>query len=214
MRETLDRLKAQIAEMQRIYGENARDAGYLHGTVLPILDRQIRADALMSEELVELANVYPPWQVGESVVSGDLRSFDNMLWKVIDGKSHTTQSDWTPPVARSLWVRTAPPDVIPEWEQPFGSHDAYPINYKVTHNGNLYESLVAANVWVPGSDPTLWQIIQDEASEPTIPDWQPWDGHNENLYQVGDEVVYNGQHWIATVGNNHWTPGDYGWSLV
>lgn len=48
-----------------------------------------------------------------------------------------------------------------------------------------------------------------------IPDWEPWtSGLNEDLYQVGDEVMHNGQHWRATVGNNHWEPGVYGWELV
>jgi len=43
--------------------------------------------------------------------------------------------------------------------------------------------------------------------------WQEWDGVNENLYQVGDVVMHNGQTWIATVGNNHWEPGEYGWEV-
>ena len=210
-RETLDRLKAQIAEQMRMHGENAIDSGYLRNTAIPIISRQIRGDALLPEELAALANVYPAWQADESVTVDDLRSFDGMLWKVVQG--HATQSDWTPTVARSLWTRTAPPDVIPEWVQPLGAHDAYPIGYKVTHNGELYESLHPANVWIPGTDSSLWQIIQDVSSE-TIPEWTPWDGHNENLYQIGDEVMYNGQHWIATVGDNHWQPGVFGWELV
>jgi len=48
---------------------------------------------------------------------------------------------------------------------------------------------------------------------PTHPTWQTWSGNNADLYQVGDIVTHNGQDWIATVGNNHWEPGVYGWDV-
>ena len=52
----------------------------------------------------------------------------------------------------------------------------------------------------------------NEPSEPgEWPAWEPWD-HVRPLYQVGAQVTHNGQRWVATVGNNHWTPGVYGWT--
>jgi hypothetical protein len=172
----------------------------------------VRADMMLPEELAALANVYPAWQAGEAVAVDDLRSHGGMLWRAV--QAHTTQADWQPDVAVSLWVRAAPPDVIPEWRQPLGAHDAYPVGYVVTRNGDLYESLVAANVWEPGTDPTLWALIGGGSTEPEIPDWKPWDGHNASLYQIGDEVMHKGTHWRATVGNNHWEPGVFGWAAV
>ena len=44
------------------------------------------------------------------------------------------------------------------WVQPLGGHDAYALGAIVTHNGKTWESLVAANVWEPGTVGTsgLW----------------------------------------------------------
>lgn len=51
--------------------------------------------------------------------------------------------------------------------------------------------------------------------EPTgTPEWKEWDGHNENLYQIGDRVTYHGDTWEATVGNNYWKPDEYGWVKI
>ena len=188
------------------------DAVVADDSIIPMVSVLVRADMMLPEELAALANAYPAWQAGEAVAVDDLRSHDGMLWRAV--QAHTTQADWQPDVAVSLWARTAPPDVIPEWRQPLGAHDAYPVGYVVTRNGSLYESLHPTNVWEPGTDPTLWALIEASSSEPEIPDWQPWDGHNASLHQVGDEVMHNGTHWRATVGNNHWEPGVFGWEAV
>jgi len=53
----------------------------------------------------------------------------------------------------------------------------------------------------------------DDSSEPSDEPqpWQEWDGNNDNLYQIGDVVTHDDKTWIATVGNNHWEPGVFGW---
>jgi len=79
-------------------------------------------------------------------------------------------------------------------------------------DGVTYESTIDWNVWSPTQYPGGWIVVEEE--QPVIPDWQSWTGHNEDLYQVGDEVMHNGQHWRAIVGNNHWEPGVFGWELV
>ena len=218
-RETLDRLKAQIAEQMRIHGENARDSGFLRGTALPIIDRQIREDALMPEELAALANVYPVWQAGEAVSVDDLRSYGGMLWKAIT--AHTTQADWKPDVAVSLWVRTAPPDVIPEWRQPLGAHDAYPVGYEVTLAGDLYVNERPANVSQPGTFDSGWTLIEESSSEtePEIAQWnQPGSVNPEGgvypAYNTNDEVIHDnpndgGNIWVyrSKIDSNTTEPG-------
>ena len=37
-----------------------------------------------------------------------------------------------------------------EYVAPTGAHDAYPLGWKVTHDGKTWVSLTAANVWEPG----------------------------------------------------------------
>ena len=42
------------------------------------------------------------------------------------------------------------------WVQPTGAHDAYQIGAEVTHNGSVWVSTAANNVWSPGA--YGWQI--------------------------------------------------------
>lgn len=76
---------------------------------------------------------------------------------VVQYENNTWQSDvaanvWAPGVYG--WTQTGyfipvagPP---PAWVQPVGSEDAYPLGAEVTHNGFVWVSTVAANVWEPG----------------------------------------------------------------
>ena len=100
------------------------------------------------EQAVEANAVYPEWK--ENVVySLDNRVlYNEVLYKVIT--AHTSQSDWTPDVASSLFAKVLIPDenVIPEWEQP-DSTNPYMIGDKVVHNGKTWISTVDNNVWEP-----------------------------------------------------------------
>ena len=66
-------------------------------------------------------------------------------------QDHTSQSDWTPDVAHSLFAEVLIPDseVIPEWVQP-DSTNPYQTGDKVTHNGSTWVSTIDNNVWEPG----------------------------------------------------------------
>lgn len=64
---------------------------------------------------------------------------------------HTSQADWTPDTAASLWTPVSDPaEEWPEWSQPVGAHDAYSKDAKVSHNGKHWTSTVDSNVWEPG----------------------------------------------------------------
>ena len=80
---------------------------------------------------------------------GDIRQYNGLLYRC--AQPHTSQSDWTPTAAASLWTRIADPtQEWPEWIQPTGVHDAYAKGAKVSHNGKHYVSTADANVWEPG----------------------------------------------------------------
>lgn len=74
-------------------------------------------------------------------------------------QAHTSQTDWTPDIVPALFTRKTPAGVIPDWVQPTGAHDAYNIGDRVTFNGQVYESLINANVWSPTDYPQGWQLI-------------------------------------------------------
>ena len=110
---------------------------------------------------LEAVTLYPMWAVGVAYEVGIRVQYDGILYKVLI--AHTSQEDWTPDVAVSLFAKVLIPDpiVIPEWEQP-DSTNPYMKGDKVIHNGVTYESMVDNNVWEPGAVGTesLWVVIE------------------------------------------------------
>ena len=86
---------------------------------------------------------------GHAYEQGDRVRYGDLLYKCL--QNHTSQSDWTPDVAVSLWVRVDDPSIeFPEWKQPTGAQDAYAKGAKVSHNEKHWVSDVDNNVWEPG----------------------------------------------------------------
>ena len=52
-----------------------------------------------------------------------------------------------------------PENVIPEWVQPTGSHDAYNVGDKVIYEGQVYECIIDDNTWSPTDYPQGWKLI-------------------------------------------------------
>lgn len=93
---------------------------------------------------------YEEWS-GEGVAYelNDIRLYGDEIYRCIMG--HTSQADWTPDVAVSLWVRIADPaEEYPEWIQPLGAHDAYAKGAKVSHNDKHWTSDIDNNTYEPG----------------------------------------------------------------
>lgn len=97
----------------------------------------------------EHTDLFSPWEVGITYKAGDMRQYDNSLYRCV--QAHTSQEDWTPDAAVSLWARVSDPTVeFPDWAQPVGAHDAYDTGDKVTCDGKRWISTVDGNVWRPG----------------------------------------------------------------
>ena len=93
--------------------------------------------------------LFDEWKAGVDYVTGDIRKRNGNLYRCL--QDHTSQEDWTPEAAVSLWVQIADPAIEwPDWVQPVGSMDAYAKDAKVTHNGKHWTSDVDNNVWEPG----------------------------------------------------------------
>ena len=94
--------------------------------------------------------VYPEWnQKSYPYFAGERVSFDGSYYRCI--QNHTSQADWTPDTAVSLWVSTSDPsEEWPEWKQPSGAHDAYQKGDKVSYNDKHWTSDIDANVYEPG----------------------------------------------------------------
>lgn len=98
------------------------------------------------------------------------------------------------------------------WKQPQGAHDAYPLDWKVTHNGKTWVSTTMSNVWEP---PTNWREEVTEGGG--YPEWVQPTGA-QDAYDTGDRVHYTptGLNYQSLINANTWSPVAYpaGWSEV
>ena len=111
------------------------------------------------------AELFPNWSVGTKYEKDERVRYNGVLYKVL--QSHTSQADWTPDTAVSLYTRVLIPDpeVIPVWEQP-SAENAYMKGDKVcypTAEDDVYQSTIDNNVWSPSDYPQGWQkLLRDE----------------------------------------------------
>lgn len=108
-----------------------------------------RAAAAVTEDAtaLDLIELFPAYKAGTAYVVGDRIRYGGKLYRVV--QAHTSQADWAPDTLPALYTQITL-DEWPEWVQPTGAQDAYPLGAKVTHNGKRWTSTVAANTWEPG----------------------------------------------------------------
>lgn len=95
-------------------------------------------------------DLFPAWTESHSYSVDDRVKYNSVLYKCI--QAHTSQADWTPDAAASLWAEVLPgqdEEEIGEWVQP-DSTNPYAKGDRVTHNGKVWESTIDSNVWEPG----------------------------------------------------------------
>lgn len=97
----------------------------------------------------EHADLFSSWAYPVAYKTGDIRRYRGELYRCV--QDHTSQADWAPDIAASLWVKISDPtEEWPKWAQPVGAHDSYNTGDKVSHNGRHWISAVDGNVWEPG----------------------------------------------------------------
>lgn len=98
----------------------------------------------------EHADLFEAWVTDKDYFVGKIVVRPNgNLYKCV--QAHRSQTGWGPENTPALWNKIGDPtEEYPEWSQPLGAHDAYPLGAKVSHNGKKWVSDVASNVWEPG----------------------------------------------------------------
>lgn len=106
---------------------------------------------LTDEEALEGIELFPSWKTDTDYILDNRVKYNGELYKMIQ-PTHHSQSDWTPDVAVSIWVKVDDPSIEwPEWKQPAGAHDAYKNGAKVSHNGKHWINTYGdGNSWEPG----------------------------------------------------------------
>lgn len=126
---------------------------------------QMFAQTLTDDEAMEIATLYPKYEVGKSYKVDELFTYgenavgDPQLYRVI--QSHTSQADWTPDTTDSLYTPIGlNKEGFPIWTKPTGSHDAYDEGDVVDYNGTLYMSKINGNVYSPDEYPASWEVVE------------------------------------------------------
>lgn len=175
---------------------------------------------MTDEEAVERTILFANWKTGISYTVGTRVRYGGRIYKVL--QAHTSQEDWTPTRAPSLFAQILTNEETGEpveWQQP-DSTNPYMYGDKVIYNNKIYESTIDFNVWDPESYPSGWTLIEDLTPTPepepedTIPEWTQPDA--TSAYQIGDRVIYNGVVYESVVANNVWSPEAYpaGWQVI
>ena len=125
--------------------------------------RLVLATEIDPTEMEELISVFAPWKIGETLAVGDIRRYEGKLYKCIQG--HKTQGDWTPSGTPSLFTLYTPKsteegeEIVPDFVQPTGAHDAYKKGDKVAYSGKIYESVIDNNTYSPEDYPQGWKEV-------------------------------------------------------
>ena len=145
-----DILKEQERQEQIAKGEQLKQE----------LQERVILDYASDEDAYTMRYLYPEWS-GDGITykTNDRLMYNDKFYKVL--QDHTSQSDWTPDTASSLYVEIADPsNEYPEFKQPTGAHDAYAKGDKVTFEGKHYISLIDANTYSPTDYPAGWQLVE------------------------------------------------------
>ena len=124
---------------------------------------QLFVQTLTDELALEVATVFPAWEVNRAYTVGDIISYgenstgDPQLYKVV--QAHTSAAEWTPDATASLYDAVGLDESgYPVWSRPSGAHDAYNTGDIVNYNGTLYKSLIDGNTWSPEEYPNGWEV--------------------------------------------------------
>ena len=102
-----------------------------------------------------------------------------------------------------------PPATAPEYVQPLGAHDAYPLGIFVKQDGKIYRSKRMGNVWQPKLHPDLWEEVRVEdvpapEPQPVLPVWEVG-----KSYVVDEKCTFEGVAYRVVQPHTsaaHWPP--------
>lgn len=116
--------------------------------------------SLDDETAETVPTLFPSWEAGVTYTAGTKVNYGGTVYNIL--QDHTSQSDWTPDAAPSLFaqVLTNADGTPAEWVQP-DSTNAYMTGDKVVFNGKVYESLIDNNVWSPDEYPAGWKEVEE-----------------------------------------------------
>ena len=138
-----------------------------------ILETIILSKDLNEDQKKNILNQYEDWEIGVGYKAGQKVKYNGKVFEVVQG--HTSQADWTPESTPALfkeYLNTeikhedgSTTEVVSEWKQPLGAHDAYKQGDKVIFNGKIYKSKNDGNVHSPEANPQGWELVEEKEEE-------------------------------------------------
>ena len=129
---------------------------------------RIQAQALGDADAARVAALYDEWSgAGVDYEVGDRVRFQGNLVKCL--QAHTSQPDWAPNAAPSLWSVILPGQEgsgveVGVWQQP-DSTNGYADGDRVIYGGHIWQSTQDDNVWKPGDVGAPWTDLGEWGGE-------------------------------------------------
>ena len=131
-------------ENKRLVGENEKLKSFSSISFVKLAENDVIDDVTAFENI----DAFLEWEPAVDYKEKEIRSYNGSLYKCL--QAHTSQEDWNPEAAASLWKKIGDPtEEFPEWSQPISSVDAYMKDDKVSFGGKHYISTIDNNVWQP-----------------------------------------------------------------
>lgn len=129
----------------------------------------ILAKDLSKEQKDNILNQYKPYQIGKYYEENEKFTYKDKVYEVI--QAHTSQTTWLPESTPALYKEYlnveiqnqdgSKTEVVAEFKQPTGAHDAYKKGDKVLFKGKIYQSKIDANTFSPEQFADGWEEVTE-----------------------------------------------------
>lgn len=143
--------------------------GELKKEIKTAFETLILAKDLSKEQQQNILNQYKPYQIGKTYEENEKFTYKDKVYEVI--QAHTSQTTWLPEATPALYKEYlnvkiqnqdgSTTEVIKEFKQPTGAHDAYKKGDKVLFNGKIYQSKIDANTFSPDQFADGWVEVAE-----------------------------------------------------
>lgn len=124
---------------------------------------------LNKEQKDNILNQYKPYQVGKNYEENEKFTYKGKVYETI--QAHRSQTTWLPDSTPALYQEYlnveiknqdgSTTEVVKEFIQPTGAHDAYNKGDKVLFNGKIYQSKIDANTFSPDQFADGWEEVAE-----------------------------------------------------
>lgn len=124
---------------------------------------------LSKEQKENILKQYKPYQIGKAYEENEKFTYMDKIYEVI--QAHTSQTTWLPDSTPALYKEYlnvkiqnqdgSTTEVVKEFKQPTGAHDAYKKGDKVLFNGKIYQSKIDSNTFSPDQYADGWEEVAE-----------------------------------------------------